>query len=197
MLGNKRHLAKILRFKLPRIETDDPTHNQLTFLIRSFFFVFVGLLASFGQIEYVVFGILTTVAVYIGKVDHHQDYSDKKILKAGQGGDNLDDSKRAGRGGACHISNNVGPAQRRRIPADHIFYHPVFNSHHNHGAGQIQAHTAAGAYGGRVCGVEVNGYGVYYLPRLNQIAVFLNWELSQGWIWQARTENRTTRYSQD
>lgn len=67
MLGNKRHLAKILRFKLPRIETDDPTHNQLTFLIRSFFFVFVGLLASFGQIEYVVFGILTTVAVYIGR----------------------------------------------------------------------------------------------------------------------------------
>jgi cell volume regulation protein A len=29
--------------------------------------VFVGLLASFGQIEYVVFGILITVAVYFGR----------------------------------------------------------------------------------------------------------------------------------
>ena len=68
MLGNKSHLARVLRFKLPKIETDDPTHNQLTFLVRSFFFVFVGLMASFGQIEYVVFGVLITVAVYIGRV---------------------------------------------------------------------------------------------------------------------------------
>ena len=68
MLGNKNHLAKILKFKLPRIETDDPTHNQLTFLVRSFFFVFVGLMASFGQIEYIVFGILITIAVYFGRL---------------------------------------------------------------------------------------------------------------------------------
>ncbi len=67
MLGNKSHLARVLRFKLPKIETDDPTHNQLTFLIRSFFFVFVGLMASFGQIEYVIFGVLITVAVYFGR----------------------------------------------------------------------------------------------------------------------------------
>jgi len=67
MLGNKNHLSKILRFKLPRIELDDPTHNQLTFLVRSFFFVFVGLMASFGRIEYVVFGILITIAVYFGR----------------------------------------------------------------------------------------------------------------------------------
>ena len=52
----------------PRIETDDPTHNQLTFLVRSFFFVFVGLMASFGQIEYIIFGILITVAVYFGRM---------------------------------------------------------------------------------------------------------------------------------
>ncbi len=68
MLGNKKHLSRILKFKLPKIELDDPTHNQLTFLVRSFFFVFVGLLASFGQIEYIVFGILITVAVYVGRV---------------------------------------------------------------------------------------------------------------------------------
>ena len=67
MLGNKKYLARVLRFKLPKIEMDDPTHNQLTFLVRSFFFVFVGLMASFGQIEYVVFGILITVAVFFGR----------------------------------------------------------------------------------------------------------------------------------
>ena len=68
MLGNKSHLSRVLKFKLPRIETDDPTHNQLTFLVRSFFFVFVGLMASFGQIEYIIFGILITVAVYFGRM---------------------------------------------------------------------------------------------------------------------------------
>ena len=68
MIGNKSHLARILRFKLPRIEMDDPTHNQLTFLVRSFFFVFVGLMASFGQIEYLIFGVLITIAVYFGRI---------------------------------------------------------------------------------------------------------------------------------
>jgi len=67
MLGNKHHLSRVLRFKLPKIETDDPTHNQLTFLVRSFFFVFVGLMASFGEIEYAIFGILATVAIYFGR----------------------------------------------------------------------------------------------------------------------------------
>ncbi|MBL7001622.1 MAG: cation:proton antiporter [Nitrosopumilus sp.] len=68
MLGNKQHLSRILRFKLPKIRMDDPTHDQVTFLVRSFFFVFVGLMASFGQIEYVIFGILITVAVYFGRI---------------------------------------------------------------------------------------------------------------------------------
>ena len=68
MLGNKQHLSRILKFKLPKIEMDDPTHNQLTFLVRSFFFVFVGLMASFGQIEYVVFGILVTIVVFGGRI---------------------------------------------------------------------------------------------------------------------------------
>ncbi|MDH5658171.1 MAG: cation:proton antiporter [Nitrosopumilus sp.] len=67
MIGNKNHLSKILKFKLPKVEMDDPTHNQLTFLVRSFFFVFVGLMASFGQIEYMVFGILATIAIYYGR----------------------------------------------------------------------------------------------------------------------------------
>ncbi len=67
MLGNKKHLSRVLRFKLPKIEMDDPTHNQITFLVRSFFFVFVGLMASFGQVEYLIFGVLITIAIYYGR----------------------------------------------------------------------------------------------------------------------------------
>ena len=68
MLGNRYRLSRFLRIKLPDISTDDTMHNQLTFLVRSFFFVFVGLLASFGQIEYVIFGIVSAVLIYLGRV---------------------------------------------------------------------------------------------------------------------------------
>ena len=68
MLGNRRHLAGILKFKLPRIELDDPTHNQLTFLVRAFFFVFVGLMATIGQFEYIILGVGIAIAFYIGRI---------------------------------------------------------------------------------------------------------------------------------
>jgi cell volume regulation protein A len=68
MLGNKSRLSRILKFKLPKIEADDSMHSQLTFLVRSFFFVFVGLLASFVQLEYIVFGIIAAIAIYVGRV---------------------------------------------------------------------------------------------------------------------------------
>ena len=68
MLGNRRRLSRYLRIKLPEISTDDTMHNQLTFLVRSFFFVFVGLLASFGQIEYIVFGIMSAILIYLGRL---------------------------------------------------------------------------------------------------------------------------------
>jgi len=67
MLGNRYRLSRYLKFKLPDIATDDTMHNQLTFLVRSFFFVFVGLLASFGQIEYIIFGIIATLVIYFGR----------------------------------------------------------------------------------------------------------------------------------
>jgi len=68
MLGNRNNLAKVLKFKLPRIEHDDPTHNQLTFLVRSFFFVFVGLMASIGRFEYIILGVGITIAIYFGRL---------------------------------------------------------------------------------------------------------------------------------
>ena len=68
MLGNRYRLSRYLRFKLPEIRTDDTMHSQLTFLVRSFFFVFVGLLASFGRIEYFVFGVLAVISIYVGRI---------------------------------------------------------------------------------------------------------------------------------
>ena len=67
MLGNRYRLSRYLKFKLPDISHDDTMHNQLTFLVRSFFFVFVGLLASFGKIEYIIFGIVATLIIYFGR----------------------------------------------------------------------------------------------------------------------------------
>jgi cell volume regulation protein A len=68
MLGNKQILSRYLKFKLPEISTDDPTHNQLTFLVRSFFFVFVGLLATLGQIEFIFFGVIAAILIYITRI---------------------------------------------------------------------------------------------------------------------------------
>lgn len=68
MLGNRDRLSKTFRFKVRQITTKDATHNQLTFLVRSFFFVFVGLLASFGQIEYIILGVVSAVLIYAARV---------------------------------------------------------------------------------------------------------------------------------
>ena len=68
MLGNKKYLVQKLKIKLPDNTIDNSLHRQVTFIVRAFFFVFVGLLASFGQIEYVIFGILAAVAIYAGRV---------------------------------------------------------------------------------------------------------------------------------
>lgn len=68
MLGNRHHFARYLRFKLPKIDTNDSMHNQLTFLVRTFFFIFVGLLASFGNIEYMIFGVIAAIGIYIGRI---------------------------------------------------------------------------------------------------------------------------------
>ncbi len=68
MLGNKQLLSRYLKFKIPEITTDNPTHNQLTFLVRSFFFVFIGLLATLGKIEFIIFGITAAVLLYVTRM---------------------------------------------------------------------------------------------------------------------------------
>jgi len=68
MIGNKLFLSKYLKFKIPEIKADDPTHNQLTFLVRSFFFVFLGLLTGIDRIEYIFFGVVAGILIYVARM---------------------------------------------------------------------------------------------------------------------------------
>ena len=68
MLGKKTYFSRLLKIKFPEDTIDNSLHSQMTFLVRSFFFVFVGLLASFAQIEYVIFGVVAALAIYVGRI---------------------------------------------------------------------------------------------------------------------------------
>jgi len=68
MLGKKTYFSRLLKVKFPEDTIDNSLHTQVTFLVRAFFFVFVGLLASFAQLEYVIFGVIATIAIYIGRI---------------------------------------------------------------------------------------------------------------------------------
>ena len=63
IIGNSRHIAKRLKFRTT-ISIDNSVrdfHSQISFLIRSFFFVFTGLLFSLSSFTSVLFGLLISV----------------------------------------------------------------------------------------------------------------------------------------
>jgi Na+:H+ antiporter len=67
VIGNSRPFAKLFRFKCT-VSVDESVrgfHNQISFLIRSFFFVFTGLLFSFSSPILALFGILLAF-VFLG-----------------------------------------------------------------------------------------------------------------------------------
>ena len=68
MLGKKTYFSRLLKVKFPEDTIDNSLHTQVTFLVRAFFFVFVGLLASFAQLEYVIFGVIAAIGIYIGRI---------------------------------------------------------------------------------------------------------------------------------
>ncbi len=67
VLGNRKTLSRYLRFDMPDISMEDTFHDEVTFLVRSFFFVFVGLVAEFGQLRYLIVGIIITLALYLSR----------------------------------------------------------------------------------------------------------------------------------
>jgi len=68
MLGKKTYFSRLLKIKFPEDTIDNSLHSQVTFLVSSFFFVLVGLLASFAHIEYVIFCVIAAIAIYVGRI---------------------------------------------------------------------------------------------------------------------------------
>jgi cell volume regulation protein A len=67
IIGNSRHIGKQLRFR-STISIDKSVrdfHSKISFLIRSFFFVFTGLLFSLSSIISLFFGLLLSV-IFLG-----------------------------------------------------------------------------------------------------------------------------------
>jgi len=64
MIGNSRPIARLLKFRTT-VSIDDNVRNfhcQISFLIRSFFFVFTGLLFSFSSLTSLLFGLFLSFA---------------------------------------------------------------------------------------------------------------------------------------
>jgi len=64
MIGNSRPIARLLKFRTT-VSIDDNVrsfHCQISFLIRSFFFVFTGLLFSFSSLTSLLFGLFLSFA---------------------------------------------------------------------------------------------------------------------------------------
>jgi len=60
IIGNSRHIARLMKFRTT-VSIDNSVrdfHSQISFLIRSFFFVFTGLLFSFSSFTSVIIGLI-------------------------------------------------------------------------------------------------------------------------------------------
>lgn len=67
-IGNRTLLAKYLKIDPERVSTDDPFHDEVVFLVRTFFFIFIGLLATFGRVDHILAGIGMAVLLLLGRV---------------------------------------------------------------------------------------------------------------------------------
>jgi potassium/hydrogen antiporter len=67
IIGNAPQIAKVLKFKnsISINENVSAFHSQISFLIRSFFFVFTGLLFSFSSLSIVILGLALSF-IYLG-----------------------------------------------------------------------------------------------------------------------------------
>lgn len=67
-IGNRSLLSKYLKIDQSKVSTDDPFHDEVVFLVRTFFFIFIGLLATFGNVEHVLAGIGMAILLLVGRV---------------------------------------------------------------------------------------------------------------------------------
>ncbi len=68
ILGNGKKILKMLNYHGQRYEMDDETkqfHSLVSFLMRTFFFVYLGVMVSFQKIEYIIIGIVVLVGLLL------------------------------------------------------------------------------------------------------------------------------------
>ncbi len=64
VLGNGKKVLKMFRFGEMKFEMDEESkhsHSLISFIIRTFFFVFLGMIVSFQKIEFILIGIVILV----------------------------------------------------------------------------------------------------------------------------------------
>ncbi|EMR75201.1 NhaP-type Na+(K+)/H+ antiporter [Thermoplasmatales archaeon SCGC AB-540-F20] len=66
VLGNGKKVLKMIDYKGMEFEMDEETkhfHSLISFIIRTFFFVYLGMMVSFQKIEFILFGIAILLAL--------------------------------------------------------------------------------------------------------------------------------------
>lgn len=66
VLGNGKKVLKMIRYEGKGFEMDEETkqfHSLTSFIIRTFFFVYLGMMVSFQRTEYIIIGIIVLVAL--------------------------------------------------------------------------------------------------------------------------------------
>lgn len=68
ILGNGKKILKMLNYQGLRYEMEEETkqfHSLVSFLMRTFFFVYLGVMVSFQKIEYILVGVFVLVGLLI------------------------------------------------------------------------------------------------------------------------------------
>ena len=66
VLGNGKKILKMVKYSGRKFEMDEETkqfHSLTSFVIRTFFFVYLGMMVSFQKIEFIIVGILVLLAL--------------------------------------------------------------------------------------------------------------------------------------
>ena len=66
VLGNGKKFLKIVKYSGKSFEIDNETkqfHSLTSFVIRTFFFVYLGMMVSFQKVEYIIVGIIVLIAL--------------------------------------------------------------------------------------------------------------------------------------
>jgi len=70
VLGNGKKILKMVRYEGKGFEMDEETkqfHSLTSFIIRTFFFVYLGMIVSFQKIEFILMGVLVLLAILLAR----------------------------------------------------------------------------------------------------------------------------------